>query len=57
MLLCVLQAHEMSEEELRRMYRALSELEPLASLVGQLENKQKVVSSVCQVVLLPWVTA
>lgn len=32
----------MSEEDHRRMYRAMSELEPLATLVRQLEAKQQV---------------
>lgn len=32
----------MSEEEHRRMYRAMSELEPLATLVKQLQAKQQV---------------
>ena len=36
---------QMSEEDHRRMYRSMSELEPLSTLVKQLEAKQQVGTS------------
>jgi len=36
------EVQQMSEEDHCRMYRAMSELEPLATLVKQLEAKQQV---------------
>jgi len=36
------EVQRMSEEDHRRMYRAMLELEPLATLVKQLEAKQQV---------------
>ena len=33
---------QLSEEDHRKLYKAMSELEPLATLVKQLETKQQV---------------